>query len=224
MRTNIFKTAAMALATVFILSAVPQTAYAQLSKKQEKQLAKEKDKMVKKKLQELKSDGWKLGADSRSMEVALLEHYQRIGTGDKNIEFVGEVSKCKSQGVCEEAVVRNAQNRYATLASAYVKGKITSDIFTNANIPQEEIDKLVALYATRVEQAVGKLLTESFSLTKDNNDGTKMYRKFFILNEENAALARKKALELSLEETDITIEMSKKIFEYVDVENNCPVK
>ena len=124
------------LAAAFMMMAAPQDACAQLSKKQQKQLQKERNKEYKKKIAEYKSEKWKLGGSSRTLEVALLEHYAKLAESEHNKEFVGEVSQCQSINVCRQFALTNALNRYATLASGHVKGRIETMMRADANMPQ----------------------------------------------------------------------------------------
>jgi hypothetical protein len=203
------------IAATLLLTAAPQDAVAQLSKKQQKQLQKERNKEHKKKLKEYKAENWKLGASSRTIEVALLEHYAKLGEDENNKEFVGEVSQCQSINVCKQFALTNALNRYATLASGNVKGRVESMLRADANMPQVEIDKFIAAYENQVKAEVGGVLTESYSIVKDDGKN-KQYKTFFILNEEKAGMARKRALERSLLETKIAVKEAQEISKFVN--------
>ena len=213
-RRSYLEVAVMALVSVFILVSVPQNAYAQLSKKQQKQLSKESDKMYQKKIKEYKAEGWKLAGSSRTIEVALLEHYAKLEE-DKNEEFIGEVSRCQSIGVCKEFAMNLARNRYAALASGNVKGRIEALLRADDNMPEIEINKFIAAYENQVKAEVGGVLTESYSIVKDNGD-TKEYKTFFILNEEKAGQARMRAMERSLKETKIAVKEAEEISRFVN--------
>ena len=216
MKSNkLFKFAVMSMVFTFMLAVVPQNSYAQLSKKQSKQLQKERNKEHKKKLKEYKAENWKLGASSRTIEVALLEHYAKLGESDQNVEFVGEVSQCQSINVCKQFALTNALNRYATLASGHVKGRIESIMRADATTPQVEMDKFIAAYENLVKGEVGGVLTESYSIVK-NNGATNEYRTFFILNEEKAGAVRRRAMERSLIETKIAVREAEEIAKFVN--------
>ena len=205
------------MAAAVMILAAPQEACAQLSKKQQKQLQKERNKEYKKKISEYKSERWKLGGSSRTLEVALLEHYAKLAENENNKEFVGEVSQCQSINVCRQFALTNALNRYATLASGHVKGRIETMMRADANMPQVEMDKFIAAYENLVKAEVGGVLTESYSIVKDSKDGkTKEYKTFFILNEETALNARKKALERSLLETKLAVKEAEEISKFVN--------
>ena len=199
-----------------MLAAAPQDVYAQLSKKQEKQLTKERNKEYKKKMAEYKKENWKLGGSSRTLEVALLTHYQKLGEDvEHNKEFVGEVSQCQSINICKQFALNNAINRYATLASGHVKARVNSIMRADATTPQVEMDKFIAAYENQVQAEVSGVLTESYSIVR-NKGNMNEYKTFFILNEEKAGMARKKALERSLLETKIAIKEAEEISKFVN--------
>ena len=215
MKKYAIKMLVMALVAVFIGAFAPQTSYAQISKKQEKTLQKEREKQYKKKIAEYKKEGWKLGAGSRTIEVALLEHYAKMAESDKNSEFIGEVSQCKSINVCKQFALTNAQNRYATLACGNVKGRIAALLKADVSLPETEADKFIASYENEVKAEVAGVLSESYSVVKENKDGTKAYQTIFILNEEKAGLARIRAMERSLRETKIAVDEASEISKFV---------
>jgi len=204
------------MAAAFLLSAAPQEAAAQLSKKQQKQLQKERDKEYKKKMAEYNKENWKLAGSSRTLEVALLSHYAKLGEDENNKEFVGEVSQCQSINVCKQFALTNALNRYATLASGHVKGRIETMMRADAVMPQVEMDKFIAAYENLVKAEVGGVLTESYSIVRAKGNNLNEYKTFFILNEEKAGLARKRALERSLLETQIAIREAEEISKFVN--------
>ena len=203
------------MAVAFMLMAAPQESFAQLSKKQQRQLQKERNKEHKKKLKEYKVENWKLGGSSRTIEVALLEHYAKLAESDQNKEFVGEVSQCQSINVCKQFALTNALNRYSSLASGYVKGRVEAIMRADATTPQVEMDKFIAAYENQVKAEVGGVLTESYSIVRANGN-TNEYKTFFILNEEKAMTARKRALERSLLETKIAIKEAEEISKFVN--------
>ena len=147
--------------TIVLLCVMPQSGRAQ-----NKQLEKELKKEYKTKLKEYKKDGWKLDATSRSFEVILLQHYDKLQNGNYT-QLVGTSSGCMRTNVCRQAAYNNAIVTYANLASSYVKGRTTSDVAT-ADSETGELDRFYGAY----ERALGTLinkgtLTESYSVYKD---------------------------------------------------------
>ena len=89
----------------------------------EKQLKKE----YKKKMKEYKAEGCKLFGSSRSLDVALLTHYDKLTTlGDDGVEVVGIASKFKSKNVGKQMAINNACLTYAQSAGSSVKGRVVS--------------------------------------------------------------------------------------------------
>lgn len=218
MKTNLLKISKITFIVLFALTTISQHASAQMSKKAIQKIQKTKDKedskLYKKKMAEYKKEGWKLTGNSRTLEVALLEHYLKLNESD-NKEFTGEVSQCKSINVCKQFALTNALSRYATLASGHVKGRIENLLRADANMSEVEMDKFIAAYENQIKAEVGGILTESYSIIKDNG-ATKEYKTFFILNEEKANVARKKAMERSLRETKITLKEAEEISKFVN--------
>ena len=215
---HFFKTSIMTvIASILLLTLVTHDAVAQLSKKQAKQLQKERDKEYKKKITEFNKEGWKLAGSTRTLEVALLTHYQKLGEDlENNQEFVGEVSQCQSINICKQSALNNALNRYASLASGNVKGRIESMLRADANMPQVEIDKFIAAYENLVQAEVSGALVETFSIVKEKKDGSKEYKTFFVLNEEKAGASRRRAMERSLLETKIATREAEEISRFVN--------
>ena len=112
-------------------------AFAQNSKAMQKALQKE----YKTKMKEFKKEGWKLFGSSRSLDVALLSHYEKLGReGEENYEIVGTSSQFKSKNVGHQRALNNAATIYAQQAGRKVKGRIVSDLAGNDDDDKAEID------------------------------------------------------------------------------------
>jgi len=217
MRNCIFKSVVAMVSTMFVLSITPQDLHAQsamFTNKMQKKLMKEQEKAYKKKLKEYKKEGWKIAGSSRTMEVALLEHYSRLAQ-EGNSEVVGEVEQCRSINLCKQYAISNAQNAYASLACAKVQGKAGSLLRANQDNPSEELDKFSAAYSKHISADISGAMTESYAIVKENKT-SKQYKLFFILNEDKARSSRKRAMEKSLEETKLTLEEIDMITKFVE--------
>ena len=205
------------MAATILMTIAPQDACAQMAQKQQKQLQKALNKEYKSKMAEYQKEGWKLDASSRTLEVSLLTHYSKLAEDENNKEFFGAVSQCQSINVCRQFALNNAINRYATLASGDVKGRIDAMMRADASagMSQVEMDKFIAAYENMVQAEVGGVLTESYSIVKDKGN-TKEYRTYFILNDEKARAARNRALERSLVETKMAAKEAEEISRFVN--------
>ena len=137
-----------------ILFAMPVMVQAQ-NKELEKQLKKE----YKQKLKQLKKEGWQIYGTSRSLEVSLLLHYQKLND-DGSQELLGTASNCVSMNVCRQMALQNACAYYASLAGSKLKGRIVSDLAANASGDlSAEFDKFYAAYERLVEKEIKGLRT-----------------------------------------------------------------
>lgn len=180
---------------------------------QNRQLEKASNKMYKGKMKEYNREGWKLAGSSKTLEVALLEHYEKL-KDPKNEELVGEVSQCKSLNVCKQAAYNNALITYANLAGSTLKGRVVSDLNVDQSSEDGEFDKMYAAYERLVQQEVKGILTESYAIVKEKG-GTKQYKVFFLVNEEKASVARLRALERAAQESAAAQKYATKIADFV---------
>lgn len=201
-------------AAVFMLTAVPQVVSAK-GTKQEKQLQKARDKQFKERKKEFSKDGWKITGSAKTIDVALLEYYQKLNANENNYEIVGEVSACHSINVCKQAAFNNAVTEYANSAGSYIKGRITSDANLDQTSGKGEFDNFYAAYERLVQIEVKGVLQPSFALVKEKSDGNKEYKVFYIIDESSASKARIRAMEAAAKETQLAQEHANKISEFV---------
>ena len=88
-----------------------------LNAQNNKALNKALKKEYKVKMKEFKKGGWMLYGSSRSLDVALLNHYGKLNKeGEEAYEIVGTCSKFKSKNVGHQTCINNACNIYAQQA------------------------------------------------------------------------------------------------------------
>lgn len=185
---------------------------AQNSKALKKALKKE----YKTKMKEFKKGGWKLYGSTRSLGVALLTHYEKLNKdGEENYEIMGNCSQFKSKNVGHQTCVNNATNLYAQQAGRQVKGRIVSDIAGNADDVAAEFDHFYAAYESLVQKEINGELQESFSVIKENKDGTFEMQTFFVVSESAATRARIRAYENAAKESAAAQKYAKKVSDFV---------
>lgn len=214
MKKGFIKTAAMALFAVIALTMIPQGVYSQ-SKKEAKMLEKAREKQYKQRKKELTKDGWSVSGSAKTIDVALLEYYQKLNSNANNYEIVGEVTNCRSINVCKEAALNNAIVEYANRAGSAVKGRIASDMNLDQTSGSGEFDKFYAAYERTVQAEVKGVLQQGFSIVKENSDKSRQYKTFFIVNEDDASKARIRAMENAAKETQLAQEYATKISDFV---------
>lgn len=199
------------LVLILVLSLSAPVALAQ-NKALEKALKKE----YKLKMKEYRKEGWKIFGTSRSLDVALLTHYDKLGSlGENGYEIVGICSRYKSDNVGHQAAINNACNTYARQAGSTLKGRITSDMYGDADHPEAEFDKFYAAYETLVEKEIKGELRESYSVYRSLGNGEKTMQTFFIVDEDAAMRARLRALENAAKESEAAQRYAEKVSEFV---------
>lgn len=183
---------------------------------QNKELQKQQKKEYKKKMKEYKAEGWKLFGSTRSLDVALLTHYDKLNTlGDDAIEIVGIASKFQSKNVGKQMAINNACITYAQTVGSVVKGRIVSDLFGNGIDADTEIDKFYAAYERLVEKEIKGEMMESFSIIHEISNGLYEMQTYFIVSESAASKARIRAFENAAKESAAAQKYANEISEFV---------
>ena len=184
------------------------------SKALEKALKKE----YKIKKKELKKGKWELFASSRTLDVALLSHYEKLNSlGENGYEVVGVASRFKSKNLGHQQAVNNACLTYAQQAGSHLKGRIVSDMSGNADDTSAEFDHFYAAYERLVEKEIKGEMVESFSIVRclDSEKGEYEMQTFFIIDESAATRARIRALENAAKESEVAQKYANKVSQFV---------
>ena len=183
---------------------------------QNKALQKALNKEFKEKKKEYKKEGWKLFASSRSLDVALLSHYDKLNQlGDDGQVVVGIATKAKSKNVGHQMAINNACITYSQQAGSQLKGRVVSDMAGDGTAAEGEFDHFYGAYERLVEKEIRGEMTESYSVYRDNGDGTVEIQSFFIVSENAASKARVRALENALKESEAAQKHAEKISSFV---------
>lgn len=182
---------------------------------QNKALKKALKKEYKTKMKELKQGKWELFGSSRTLDVALLTHYDKLSTVADAHDIVGIAPKFKSKNVGHQEAINNACITYAQSAGSSVKGRIISDMASNGVDPSAEFDHFYAAYERLVQSEIKGELQESFSIIRQNNDGTYEMQSYFIVNEDAAVRARIRAYENAARESEAAQKYANKVSDFV---------
>lgn len=188
---------------------------------QNKELEKALKKEYKEKIKEYKKGNWELFGSSRTMDVALLQHYDKLNNlGDDGREVVGIASRFKSKNIGHQQAINNACLTYAQHAGSSLKGRVVSDMAADADNTAAEMDKLYAAYERLVEKEIRGEMVESYSIIRCLNPkskGEKEYEMmtFFVINENAASKARIRAMEDALKESEAAQKYAQKVSDFV---------
>lgn len=185
---------------VFLLLFAVSFMFSQNINAQNDLLNKALEKEYKSKLKEFKKEGWKVFGSSRTMEVLLLKHFDWLNNRDDVYEIVGVASAFKSKNIGKQMAMNNACVTYASQMGAVLKGRAISDMKADASNLSSEFDQFYAVFERSIEQEIRGELKESFSLIKDNGNGSYEMQTFFLVNEEAALDARRRALKNATKE------------------------
>ena len=151
------------------------------------------EKDVKKRVKELKKEGWTLQASASTLDYALLKYRMYLEEDEANRISLTGIATAKNVKVGRESAIMNAIPSYASRAKANVVGKAKSIEGQNISTQGEDLDKFAAAYEAEVSARIGSLIRQHFSLVKENADGTKEFNVFLSLDETAAKKAREEA-------------------------------
>lgn len=192
--------------------AVPVTYAANKNKQLEKALKKE----YKQKKKEFNKEGWKLFGSSRSLDVALLSHYDKLqNLAEDGREVVGVATNVKSKNAGHQMAINNACITYGQQAGSQVKGRVISDLAANGTDATGEFDHFYAAYERLVEKEIRGEMEESFTIIKEMSPGIYEFQTFFIVSESAASKARIRAMEDALKESEAAQKHAKTIADFV---------
>ncbi len=180
----------MLLALVMITPVV----YADSSKTLKKELEKE----YKKKLKSYRKEKWNV-VGSRTMEVALLKHYEKLNDAAEDAQEIVGMSIS-----------------YASQAGSALKGRAMTDIFADGANTEAEFDHFFSAYERLVEKEIRGEMQESFALMRTLPDGTYEFEVFYVVSESKAAKARQRALENAMKDSEVAQKYAKELSGYVN--------
>jgi len=203
---------------VIIIMAVILSIPAVNAQSENKVLNKALKKEYKLKKKEFKKGKWELFASSRSLDVALLQHYEKLNKlGENGREIVGVASRFKSKNIGHQQSVNNACITYAQQAGSTLKGRVVGDMSANADDTSAEFDHFYAAYERLVEKEIKGELFESFCIIRsiDKAAGEYEMMTFFIVDESAATRARIRALENVAKESEAAQKYARKVSDFV---------
>lgn len=159
------------------------------------------------KKKEFEQGKWVIYGTSRSLDVALLKHYEKLNENENAHEIVGVATAFKSKNIGKQVALNNACNLYARQAGSHVKGRIVSDMANNADDVSAEFDHFYAAYESLVEKEIKGEMKESFSVIretgKEKKTGASIYemQTFYVIDEDAASEARIRAFENAMRES-----------------------
>lgn len=152
------------------------------------------EKDVKKRVKELKKEGWKLQASATTLDYAMLKYRMYLEEDEENRIPLTGIAEGKNLKIGRENAIMNGITSYAGRAKAQVVGKMKSLMSSDAAaVSEEEIDKFGAAYEAGVNTKISGLVKQHFVLIRDMDNGKKEFNVFMSIDETQAKKAREEA-------------------------------
>ena len=179
------------------------------------QLEKARDAAYKTKLKDYKKNKWE-ALGSRPIEYCLAAHYEKLNAlGENGHEVEGISTRSQSKNIGKQAAINNAVITYGQEAGSTLQGRVISDMSANSVNTDGEFDNFFAAYERLVEKEIRGEMEPSYTIIRDNGDGTYEVRTYFIVEESSAQKARLRALEEALKNSEVASQYAEKIADFV---------
>lgn len=170
---------------------------------------------VKKRVKELKKEGWTLQASASTLDYAMLKYRTYMEEDEENRIAITGLATAKNIKIGRESAIMNGITSYAGRAKAQVVGKMKSVLSGDETSgTSDEIDKFGAAYEAGVNAKLGGLVKQHFVLVREKKDGTKEFNVFMSLDEAKAKKAREEAAEEAKQKTALG-DLSQQVEEFI---------
>lgn len=176
---------------------------------------KENKKEGKRKLKEFKKEGWKVFGSTRSLETVLINHYNKLDElGDDAREFVGVATNVRSKNVGKQMAMNSAAISYSSEYSD-MRGRMMTDMTADGSMSENEFEHFYGAFEREVQKEIKGEMTESFTIIKDNGNGTYELQSFYIVSESASSKARIRSLQNALAESEAAQRHAERISAFV---------
>lgn len=173
------------------------------------------EKDVKKRVKELKKEGWKLQASASTLDYVMLKYRMYMEEDEENRIALTGIAIGKNAKIGRDNAIMNGITSYAGRAKAQVVGKMKSLVSSEAgSSAEEEIDKFGAAYESGVNAKIGGLVKQHFVLVRDLENGDKEFNVFMSIDETKAKKAREEAALEAKKQTALG-ELSQQVEEFI---------
>lgn len=194
------------------LCLIAPMANAELSKKDQKRI----EKTAKTRAKELKKEGFTI-MGSLPLQDALVKHYTALEEGASEQMGNGHaVSKNNGRQMC----LTNALSEYSSKAMSQIKGRSVTDSFGEEVDTEKEPEfaRFYAAYERLTQKEIKGDLQESFTVMKQQPDGTYEFRMYMLLDKAKALESRQRAFKWALDESKLSQNYADQISEFINSE------
>lgn len=184
---------------------------------QNKQLNKALKKEYKKKMKEYEQGGWKVFGTSRSLDVALLSHYDKLN--EDGVTEVYGTALSTSKNIGKDKLLMSACVTYAAKNGSHIKGRIAEDMGSVVSTEElAEFEHFYAAYENAVEAEIKGELRQSYSICRQTKvDGKDVYEfeAYYIVDEAEASRARIRAFQNAMKESAVAQKYAEQVSAFV---------
>lgn len=197
----------MALAMV----AVPANA-------QNKQLEKQLKKEYKLKMKEYAKGDWKVFGTSRTLEVALLLHYEKLA--DDGVKEITTQTVSTNKNLAKDKLMMNACTKYAQEMGSNIKGRITADMGSRLTPEElEEFEHFYAAYENSVSAEIKGELHNTFCIYREiKHNGVPAYEfeAYYVVDMDAASKARIRAFQNAAKESAVAQKYADQVSKFIE--------
>ncbi len=197
----------MALAMV----AVPANA-------QNKQLEKQLKKEYKLKMKDYAKGDWKVFGTSRTLEVALLLHYEKLA--DDGVKEITTQTVSTNKNLAKDKLMMNACTKYAQEMGSNIKGRITADMGSRLTPEElEEFEHFYAAYENSVSAEIKGELHNTFCIYREiKHNGVPAYEfeAYYVVDMDAASKARIRAFQNAAKESAVAQKYADQVSKFIE--------
>lgn len=188
---------------------------------QNRQMKKALQKEYKAKIKKLTKEGWQVFGTSRTLEVALLKHYEKLEEDGVTEVFGSATSGNKNIG--KEKLLMSACAAYAEKCGSNIKGRIVEDMGSIVSESEmAEFENFYAAYENNVQTQIKGELTSSFSIyrpVKINGHDVFEFETYYIVDEAAASRARIRAFQNAAKESAVAQKYATQVSKFIEEGN-----
>ena len=169
-------------------------------------------------MKEYEKGGWKIFGTSRTLDVSLLSHYQKLNQ-DGIIEAYGTAVSA-SKNIAKDKLLMSACITYAAKNGSRIKGRIVEDMGSIVSTEElAEFDHFYAAYENAIQTEIKGELRQSYSIyrpvTVDGKDAFE-FETYYIVDEAEASKARIRAFQNAARESAVAQKYAEKVSAFVN--------
>jgi len=184
----------------------------------QKQLKKRVKKEYKEKVKKYNKEGWQVFGSSHTIEVVLLNHYEKL-TDEDCEELVGYATSSQ-KNIGSAKLIQDALEKYAALQGSNIKGRTVtehgSDLTESDLI---ELDNFLQGFDSKIQTDIQGEVKPSFMLYRESKTASGKpcyeFEGYYIVNVADAHRIRMKALEAQFQEQAAMHKLSEKTSQWV---------